>query len=77
MSYDLEVEMIALAQAKGLLTTPYVFNAANAAAMAKAGADIIVCHFGLTTGGSIGADTALKLEDCPALLDNGPRRRWR
>ncbi len=69
MSYDLEVEMIALARAKGLLTTPYVFSAANAKAMAQAGADIIVCHFGLTTGGSIGADTALKLEDCPALLD--------
>ena len=69
MSYALEVEMIALAHAKGLLTTPYVFNAAEAAAMAGAGADIIVCHFGLTTGGSIGADTALKLEDCPRLAD--------
>jgi predicted TIM-barrel enzyme len=69
MSYDLEVEMIALAHQKGLLTTPYVFSAENAAAMARAGADIIVCHFGLTTGGSIGADTALKLADCPALLD--------
>ena len=69
MSYDLEVAMIALAHGKGLLTTPYVFSAANAAAMARAGADIIVCHFGLTTGGSIGADTALKRADCPALLD--------
>ena len=37
--------------------------------MAKAGADIIVCHLGLTTGGAIGAQTALKLEDCPALVD--------
>ncbi len=69
MSYALEVEMIALAHRKDLLTTPYVFNAENAAAMAQAGADIIVCHFGLTTGGAIGADTAVKLEDCPALLD--------
>jgi predicted TIM-barrel enzyme len=69
MSYQLEVEMIGLARRKGLLTTPYVFNAAEAAAMAAVGADIIVCHFGLTTGGAIGADTALKLEDCPALLD--------
>jgi len=70
MSYALEVEMIALAHQKGLLTTPYVFNAENAAAMAQAGADIIVCHFGLTTGGAIGADTAVKLADCPALLDH-------
>jgi predicted TIM-barrel enzyme len=69
MSYALEVEMIALAREKDLLTTPYVFSAADAAAMAGAGADIIVCHMGLTTGGSIGADTALKLEDCPALVD--------
>jgi predicted TIM-barrel enzyme len=69
MSYSLEVDMIALAHRKDLLTTPYVFNAENAAAMARAGADIIVCHFGLTTGGAIGADTAIKLEDCPALLD--------
>lgn len=69
MSYALEVDMIALAHRKGLLTTPYVFSAENAAAMAQAGADIIVCHFGLTTGGAIGADTAVKLADCPALLD--------
>ena len=69
MSYALEVEMIARARAKDLLTTPYVFSEADAAAMAKAGADIIVCHMGLTTGGSIGADTALKLDQCPALID--------
>ena len=69
MSYALEVEMIALASAKGLLTTPYVFSADDAAAMAGAGADIIVCHFGLTAGGAIGAQTALKLEDVPAMLD--------
>lgn len=71
MGYALEVEMIALARAKGLLTTPYVFDEGSAAAMAGAGADIIVCHLGLTTGGSIGAETALSLADCPALVD-----RW-
>jgi predicted TIM-barrel enzyme len=69
MGYGLEVEMIRLANAKGLLTTPYVFCEADARAMAEAGADIIVCHLGLTTGGAIGAETALKLADCPALVD--------
>jgi predicted TIM-barrel enzyme len=71
MSYGQEVDMIALAHSKDMLTTPYVFNEDDATAMAKAGADIIVCHMGLTTGGSIGADTALKLEDCPELVN-----RW-
>ena len=69
MSFGLEVDMIASAHAKDMLTTPYVFNEDDATAMAKAGADIIVCHLGLTTGGSIGAETALKLEDCPAMVD--------
>ena len=69
MSYGLEVDMIAQAHAKDLLTTPYVFCEDDAQAMAKAGADIIVCHLGLTTGGSIGAQTALKLADCPARVD--------
>lgn len=69
MSYALEIEMIEAAHAKDLLTTPYVFCEEDAAAMAKAGADIVVCHLGLTTGGSIGAGTALKLADCPALVD--------
>lgn len=69
MSYGQEVEMIAKARAKDLLTTPYVFNEREAAAMAGAGADIIVCHMGLTTGGSIGAETSLKLAQCPALID--------
>ena len=69
MSYRLEVDMIALAHSKDMLTTPYVFSAADAEAMARAGADIVVCHLGLTTGGSIGAATALRLEDCPALVD--------
>jgi predicted TIM-barrel enzyme len=69
MGYGLEVDLIAKARDKDLLTTPYVFNPEEAAAMAKAGADIIVAHMGLTTGGSIGAETALKLEDCPKLID--------
>jgi predicted TIM-barrel enzyme len=69
MSYALEIEMISKAHDKDMLTTPYVFSEAEAAAMAIAGADIIVCHLGLTTGGSIGAQTALKLKDCPARID--------
>ena len=69
MSYAREVEMIAKARAKELLTTPYVFSEANAMAMAGAGADIVVCHLGLTTGGAIGAQTSLKLQDCPARID--------
>jgi predicted TIM-barrel enzyme len=69
MGYGCEVDMIAKARARDLLTTPYVFTPAEAEAMARAGADILVCHFGLTVGGSIGATTATKLEDCPALTD--------
>jgi predicted TIM-barrel enzyme len=69
MGYGLEVDMIRLARAKGLLTTPYVFSAEEAVAMAEAGADILVPHMGLTTGGAIGAETALKLADCPRLID--------
>ncbi len=70
MSYSLEVDMVAKAHDKDMLTTPYVFNEDDAAAMAKAGADIIVCHLGLTTGGSIGAETGVKLEECPALVQS-------
>ena len=69
MSYSQEIDLVALAHVKDMLTTPYVFNPGEAAAMAKAGADIIVCHLGLTTGGSIGSKTSLKLEDCPAIVD--------
>ena len=69
MSYGQEVDLIKMAHEKDMLTTPYVFNEDDATAMAKAGADIIVCHLGLTTGGSIGAETSLKLEDCPAMVD--------
>jgi len=69
MGYGLEVEVIAAAHALDMLTTPYVFSEENARAMAKAGADIIVCHLGLTTGGAIGAKTALGLDDCVPLID--------
>lgn len=69
MGYALEVEMIAAARALDLLTTPYVFSESDAAAMARAGADVIVCHLGLTTGGAIGARTALTLADCVSRID--------
>jgi predicted TIM-barrel enzyme len=71
MGYGLEVEMIRLAREKDLLTTPYVFSAEDARAMAEAGADILVCHLGLTTGGTIGARTAIALAEVPGLVD-----RW-
>ncbi|HYX01785.1 MAG TPA: phosphoenolpyruvate hydrolase family protein [Reyranella sp.] len=71
MGYDLEVEMIRAARRLDLLTTPYVFSEREAIAMAEAGADIIVCHLGLTTGGSVGAETGLKLADCVP-----PIRAW-
>jgi predicted TIM-barrel enzyme len=69
MGYGLEVELIAHAHALDLLTTPYVFSAAEARAMATAGADIVVCHMGLTTGGAIGAETAFMLADCVAPIN--------
>jgi predicted TIM-barrel enzyme len=64
MGYGLEVDMIRAARDLDLLTTPYVFCEADAVAMTRAGADIVVCHLGLTTGGAIGAETALSLADC-------------
>jgi predicted TIM-barrel enzyme len=64
MSYQLEVETIAAAREMDLLTTPYVFNTDEAKRMTEAGADIIVAHMGLTTGGAIGAETAKTLDDC-------------
>ena len=69
MGYALEVQMIQRARALDLLTTPYVFCEADAQAMAGAGADLIVCHLGLTTGGAIGAGTALTLADCVARIN--------
>jgi len=69
MGYGLEVDMIRLAAQKEMLTTPYVFSTENAVAMTEAGADIIVAHMGLTTGGNIGAETALKLADCVPLIN--------
>jgi predicted TIM-barrel enzyme len=64
MGYGLEVDLIQRANALDLLTTPYVFDAEQARDMTRAGADLIVCHMGLTTGGAIGAETALTLRQC-------------
>ncbi|HVY51244.1 MAG TPA: phosphoenolpyruvate hydrolase family protein [Devosia sp.] len=69
MSYGLEVEMIRLAHDLDLLTTPYVFNPAEARAMAEAGADLVVAHMGVTTGGDIGARAAKSLDQCVAEID--------
>ena len=65
MGYGLEVEMIRIASELGLLTTPYAFTPDEGAQMAEAGADIVVAHMGLTTKGSIGATTAVTLEEAP------------
>lgn len=69
MGYDLEVEMIRHAHELDMLTTPYVFNADDARKMAEAGADILVAHMGLTTSGTIGAETSKTLDDCVKLID--------
>ncbi|MEO5534734.1 MAG: phosphoenolpyruvate hydrolase family protein [Pseudolysinimonas sp.] len=69
MSYQLEVDLVRLAHDADMLTTPYVFSTADAAAMTEAGADIIVCHLGLTTGGAVGAETAKSLDDCVTLAE--------
>ena len=71
MGYGLEIDLIKKAHALDMLTTPYVFDADQAADMTRAGADIVVCHMGLTTGGSIGANTALSLKECVH-----PIRQW-
>ena len=73
MGYALEVQLIERARTLDLLTTPYVFSEDNARDMARAGADIVVCHLGLTTGGAIGARTALSLR--PACRSSTPGRR--
>lgn len=69
MGFGLEVDMIALAHGLDLLTTPYVFNTDEAIAMTRAGADIIVAHMGVTTGGTVGATSAKSLDDCVAEID--------
>jgi predicted TIM-barrel enzyme len=68
MGYDLEVEMIREAHKQGLFTTPYVFSVEDAVKMTEAGADVLVAHMGLTTKGTIGATTALTLDDCVPLI---------
>ena len=69
MGYREEIEMIRAAREHDLFTTPYVFSVEEAEAMTEAGADIIVCHMGLTTGGSIGAETAKTLDESVELVD--------
>lgn len=69
MGFGLEVDMIAEARKLDLLTTPYVFNPSEAEAMTTAGADIVVAHMGVTTGGSIGATSAKGLRDCVTEID--------
>jgi predicted TIM-barrel enzyme len=68
MGYGLEVDLIRLARERNLLTAPYVFDPEQAADMARAGADVLVPHMGLTTGGAIGASTAKTLEECVPLI---------
>lgn len=70
MGYDREVEMIRLAHELDLLTTPYVFDVRDAENMTRAGADVLVAHMGLTTSGSIGAQTAKTLDECVLLIDD-------
>ena len=69
MGFGLEVDMIALAHRLDLLTTPYVFNPDEAKAMTRAGADIVVAHMGVTTGGTIGATSAKSLDDCASEVE--------
>ena len=73
MGYGPEVEMIRTAHQMGMLTTPYAFNEIEAEQMADAGADILVAHMGLTTKGSIGAQTALTLADAARTRASHPR----
>jgi predicted TIM-barrel enzyme len=68
MGYGLEVELIRLARERDFLTAPYVFDPEQATAMAEAGADVLVPHMGLTTGGAIGAETARTLDECVPLI---------
>ena len=75
MGYGLEVDMIRLAHERDFLTAPYVFDDDEATAMAEAGADVLVPHMGLTTGGAIGAETAKTLDECVPLDPGDARRR--
>ena len=68
MSYQLEVDIVRLAREMDLLTTPYVFNPDEARRMTEAGADLVVAHMGVTTGGSIGAKSSKSLDDCVRLI---------
>ncbi len=70
MGYGLEVDMIRAAHELDLLTAPYVFNDHEATAMAEAGADVLVPHMGLTTGGAIGAESAKTLDECVPLIQS-------
>ena len=69
MSYSLEIDMIHEAHAQDFFTTPYVFNPGEAAAMTKAGADMIVAHMGVTVGGNIGAKASKTLDECVTEID--------
>lgn len=68
MGYQLEVDAVAAAHELDMLTCPYVFDNDQALAMTRAGADIVVAHMGLTTGGTIGAETARNLDDCCEII---------
>jgi len=68
MGYDLEVEMVRLAAQRDMLTAPYVFDVGSTVAMTEAGADVLVPHMGLTTAGTVGAHTALTLEESAARI---------
>lgn len=69
MSFSKEIDLIAAASAAGLLTTPYVFDVDQARQMTRAGADIVVAHMGLTTGGQIGAKTSMSLDKAAELVN--------
>lgn len=68
MGFGLEIDCIAAAHSMGMLTTPYAFDADQARKLTAAGADIVVAHMGLTTSGTIGAQTAKSLEACVPLV---------
>lgn len=76
MGYDKEVEMIATAHDLDMFTTPYVFTPDETRAMVKAGADLIVCHVGLTTAGTIGAKVALTLDEAVAKVMKMAEAAW-